>query len=91
MLWYAVCPDRPVLLDIVRDPDRVERNDFFFTTDLAMIPAQLVNHYAGRWSAEDTFRNAKQFLGGQEPQPWQHQGSERAAALSFWLYSVSYG
>ena len=88
VLWYAVCPDRPVLLIIVRDPDRVERDDFFFTTDLSMTPAQVVNHYAGRWSTEDTFRNAKQFLGGQQPQSWKHQGPERAAALSFWLYSA---
>jgi hypothetical protein len=65
VLWYAVCPDRPVLLVIVRDPDGVERDDFFFTTDLVMTPAQVVNPYAGRWSTEDTFRNAKQFLGGQ--------------------------
>jgi hypothetical protein len=40
---------------------------------------------AGRWSIEDTFRNIKQFLGGQSPQTWKAKGLERAAVLSLWL------
>jgi hypothetical protein len=44
--------------------------------------------YAGRWSIEDTFRNTKQLLGGEDPQSWKGQGPERAAALSLWTYSV---
>lgn len=37
---------------------------------------------------EDTFRNTKQLLGGEQPQTWKAQGPERAAALSFWTYSA---
>lgn len=88
VLWYAVCPERQVLLLIVRDPAGKQADDFFFTTDLAAVPAAAVGQYAGRWSIEDTNRNVKQFLGGEEPQVWQDQGPERAAALAFWLSSA---
>lgn len=88
VLWFAVCPERQVLLLIVRDPTGRQDDDFFFTTDLAAVPAEAVGQYAGRWSIEDTNRNVKQFLGGEEPQVWKDQGPERAAALAFWLSSA---
>lgn len=88
VLWYKVSKDRPVLLVIVRDPDGKEADDFFFTTDLTARPAPVTTQYAGRWSIEDTFRDVKQYLGGEDPQTWKSQGPERAAALSFWLYSA---
>lgn len=88
LLWYQVCRDQPVLLVIVRDPARKQPDDYFFTTDLAATPEWVAEHYAGRWSIEDTFRNVKQFLGGEDPQTWKGRGPERAAALSFWIYSA---
>jgi len=90
VLWYEVCPDRPVLLVICRDPQGQEPDDFWFTTDLAATGAQVIEQYAGRWSIEDTFKNVKQYLGGQDPQVWKGQGPERAAAFAFWLYSVTW-
>jgi len=88
VLWYAVCPDRPVLLVIVRDPDGNQPDDFFFTTDLEQSAAVVAAQYGGRWCIEDTFRNVKQVLRGEDPQTWKRQGPERAAALSLWLYSM---
>ena len=35
---------------------------------------------------EDTFKNTKQFLGGQEPQTWKGEGPRRAAAMGFWAW-----
>jgi len=35
-----------------------------------------------------TFKNTKQFLGGQEPQTWKGRGPDRAAGMSLWLYSM---
>jgi hypothetical protein len=87
VIWYAVS-EKPVLLVISRDPEGKEKDDFFVTTDLELSPAKVISGFAGRWSIEDTFKNAKQFIGGQEPQTWKGKGPERAAALSFWLYSV---
>lgn len=87
VVWYKVS-ENPVLLVISRDPKGKEKDDFFFTTDLKLTPAEVISGFAGRWSIEDTFKNTKQFLGGQEPQTFKGKGPERAAALSLWLYSV---
>ncbi|MBI5244123.1 MAG: helix-turn-helix domain-containing protein [Elusimicrobia bacterium] len=37
---------------------------------------------------EDTFRNTKQCLGGEDPQTWKGHGPERAASLSLWIYAA---
>lgn len=87
VLWYHVLKT-PVLLVISRDPAGKERDDFFFTTDLSRTAAQVIGGFSGRWSIEDTFKNTKQFVGGQEPQTWKHQGPERTAMLSLWLGSL---
>jgi hypothetical protein len=87
VVWYHVSKS-PVRLVISRDPAGKERDDFFFTTDVSLAPEQVIGGFAGRWSIEDTFKNTKQFLGGQEPQTWKGQGPERAAMLSLWLSSV---
>lgn len=88
VLWYKVLPLRPVRLVMSRDPHGKERDDFFFTTDLSLSPEEVVYRYSGRWSIEDTFRNVKQYLGGEDPQSWVGTGPERAACFSFLLYSL---
>lgn len=87
VLWYRVLK-QPVLLVISRDPNGKEKDDFFFTTDTNLTGAKVVGGFAGRWCIEDTFKNTKQLLGGQQPQTWKRQGPQRAAALSLWLYSM---
>jgi hypothetical protein len=87
VLWYKVS-HTPVLLVISRDPAGKEPDDFFFTTDLKLTPAEVIGGFAGRWSIEDTFKNTKQLLGGEEPQTWKGKGPERAAVISLWLYSI---
>ena len=88
VLWYTVRPDQLVRLVICRDPDGLEPDDFFFTTNLQATAVQVIDQYAGRWSIEDTFKNVKQLLAGHTPQSWKHQGPERTAAFSLWLYSL---
>jgi len=88
VLWYAVSPKALVRLVISRDPEGHEEDDFLFTTDLNATSESVVSDYAGRWSIEDTFRNVKQYLGGEDPQCWKGPGPERAAAFSFWIYSA---
>lgn len=88
VLWYRVCPKAMVLLVVVRDPEGVEADDYFFTTDLSMAPATVASIYASRWSIEVTNRDAKQVVGAHEPQSWKYQGPERAAALGFWLHAA---
>lgn len=88
VLWYNACPNQEVLLVIARDPNGKEPDDFFFTTNLEASGKAVVEAYYGRWSIEDTFRNTKQYLGGEDPQTWKGEGPLRAAALSFWIYSA---
>jgi hypothetical protein len=90
VLWYHVCKTRPVKLVIARDPDGIEPDDFFFTTDVELAAEVVIAQYSGRWSIEDTFRNTKQFMGGQDPQTWKINGPERAAAFSFIVYSLTW-
>ncbi len=88
VLWYHVCGVRPIRVVVSRDPNGHEKDDFLFTTDLALSPGAVVSHYFGRWPIEDTLRSSKQSLGGEEPQSWKGKGPERAASLAFWLYST---
>lgn len=88
VLWYKVNKHQLLRLVIVRDPDAVQPDDFFITTDLATTGAQTATRYAGRWSIEICFRDVKQHLGGEDPQSWKRQGPERAASLSLWLHAL---
>jgi len=87
VVWYRVS-QQPVLLVISRDPTGKEKDNFFFTTDLSLTAEQVIRGFVGRWSIEDTIKNTKQLVGGQEPQTWKGRGPERAAAISFWISSV---
>jgi len=87
LLWYRVS-QQPILLVISRDTEGKEKDDFLFTTDVTMSPAEVIGCYADRWAIEDTFKNSKQYLGCQEPQTFKGPGPERAAGLSLWLYSM---
>ena len=87
VIWYWVS-HQPILLVISTDPAGKERDDFLFTTDLTMTAAEVLECYNDRWAIEDTFKNTKQLLGGQQPQTFKGKGPERAASLSLWLYSV---
>jgi hypothetical protein len=53
---------------VVRNSPRKEPDDFFFTTDLAISLALVVEIYAVRWSIEMCFREVRQGVAGQEPQ-----------------------
>lgn len=88
VLWYNVNQRDLLRLVIVRDPSGVEPDDFFFTTDLNAVAADVASRYAGRWSIEVCFRDAKQHLGAEDPQSWKRRGPERAAALGLWLHAV---
>ena len=87
VLWPSVTKN-PIKLVICRDPSGKEKDDFFFTTDQEMSASDVLECYGDRWAIEDTFKNAKQSLGVQEPQTYKRQGPERAAALGLWLYSI---
>ena len=90
VLWYRVNKTELVRLVIVRDPKGIEPDDYFFTTDLTATGADILSRYAARWAIEVCFRDTKQDLGGQDPQSFNRQGPERAAALSLWLHAATW-
>jgi hypothetical protein len=88
VLWHKVRRGECVRLVISRDSRGVEKDDFFFTTDLNMDPGLLISCFSNRWSIEDTFRNAKQFLGIEQPQSYKFDGPQKVAALGYAIYSL---
>jgi len=46
-----------------RDPQKPNRQDWFFCTDPAQTPRQIVESFAGRWSIEVTFEELRAHLG----------------------------
>ncbi len=88
VLWYQVSPRRLVRLVVVRDPAGVQPDDFVVTSQPDAAEAEVAAGYAGRWSIEVTNPDAKQALGGEDPQSWKDDGPARAAALSLWLHTA---
>ena len=88
VLCYRACPRRLVRLVIVRDPTATQPDDFFVTSATQHSPAAIASGYTGRCSIEVTNRDAKQALGGEDPQSWKGQRPARAAALSLWLHTA---
>ncbi|MHC4351163.1 MAG: IS701 family transposase [Planctomycetota bacterium] len=87
VLWPSVSR-HPIRLVISRDPQSKEKDNFFFTTDIEMSPADALSCYCDRWAIEDTFKQTKQSLGARQRQSYKGKGPERAAALGLRLYSM---
>lgn len=88
VLWYEVCSARPVRIVIVRDPEGKSDDEFFFTTDLAMAPEEIVHCYTGRWAIEVVFRETKQYLGMNQPQARKKKAVLRITPFCLWLNSL---
>ena len=62
--WYrSGRPLVPVRWVFVRDRSGTHRDDYFFTTDVAMSPWVVIETYTGRWNIETTFQEARSYLG----------------------------
>jgi len=88
VVWHHVLPGKYIRLVISRDPEGIEKDDYFFTTDLQLDVGLLVSCFANRWAIEDTFRNVKQFVGIEQPQSWKGPGPERVAAVGYAIYAL---
>lgn len=63
-LWYSVFGPRAVRVVIVREPADAEGYRIaLITTDIEAAVAEIVAHYADRWSIEVAFQDAKQTVG----------------------------
>jgi DDE superfamily endonuclease len=78
----------PVRWVFVRDLTGTHRDEFFFTTDPALTPAEVIGHYTGRWNIETTFQEARSCLGLETTRGWCAATVLRAAPCLLGLYTV---
>jgi hypothetical protein len=78
----------PLRWVFVRDQTGTHRDEYFFSTDLALTPAAVIGHYTGRWNIETTFEELRAHLGLGTTRGWCRNTVLRAAPCLFGLYSV---
>jgi hypothetical protein len=78
----------PVRWAYVRDRTGTHRDEYFFSTDVAMAPGSIVEGYTGRWSQETAFQEMRPFLGLETTRGWSESTVLRAVPCLFGLYSV---
>lgn len=82
-VWPKVLGLRPILVVLVRDPERKFRDAYLFTTDLNADPSWVIAAYSRRWSIEVAFKASKQVMKIEAPQHWCQQSIEK---LSPWVW-----
>ena len=78
----------PIRWVFVHDCSGTHRDEYFFTTDLAMTPKMIVETFTGRWNIETTFQEMRDYLGLETTRGWTKNTVLRAAPCLFGLYSV---
>jgi hypothetical protein len=72
----------------VRDLSGTHRDEYFYTTDLALTPPEVIEHYARRWNIETTFAEMRAYLGLETTRGRCQKTVLRAEPCLFGLYSV---
>jgi hypothetical protein len=67
-LWFTVAGTRVVRLVVTRDPTGRIEDRAYFSTQPDMSVQELLLHFSRRWLIEVSFRDAKQWLGLEDPQ-----------------------
>lgn len=78
----------PLRWVFVRDRTGTHRDEYFFTTDLALTPTAVIGLYTGRWNLETTFQELRSYVGLETTQGWCRNTVLRAAPCLFGLYTV---
>ena len=87
--WYKAGAGLvPVRWVFVRDREGTHRDEYFFTTDPGLTPAEVIGHYAGRWNIETTFEELRSHLGLETTRGWCKGTVLRAAPCLFGLYTA---
>jgi hypothetical protein len=87
--WYKAGQGLvPVRWVFVRDVSGTHRDEYFFTTDTSLTPAQVIGHYCGRWNIETTFQEARAHLGLEGTRGRCKNTVLRAGPCLLGLYSV---
>src|SRR5947209_6581233 len=87
--WYKAGKGLvPVRWVYVHDLTGTHRDEYFYSTDVAMTPQGIIEEYTGRWSIETTFEDARAYLGLESTRGWCARTVGRAEPCLLGLYSV---
>ena len=78
----------PIRWISVRDQTGTHRDEFFYTTDVTLTAAAIIEYYCGRWNIETTFQEMRSHLGLETTRGRCEKTVTRAARCLFGLYSV---
>jgi hypothetical protein len=72
----------------VHDVTGTHRDEYFFSTDVGMSPARIIEMYTGRWNLETTFEEMRSYGGLETTRGRSKNTVLRAEPCLFGLYSV---
>jgi hypothetical protein len=78
----------PVRWLFVRDHNGRRRDEYFFTTDPAMTPKEIIEAFTGRWCIETTFQQMRSYLGLETTRGRSENTVLRLAPCLFGLYTL---
>lgn len=78
----------PVRWVHVHDIEGTHRDDWVYSTDLTLSPAQIVSFFTGRWPIETTFQEVREHLGFETTRQRTEKSVLRAAPCLLGLFSV---
>ena len=83
------CEMRVVVVRMVDEASgKAEPPVTFYSTDLKMNAASVIESYSKRWAIEETFQEAKEYLGLEEPQCRSRKSVERLVPSILYLHSI---
>lgn len=87
--WYKSAQGLvPVRWVHVRDLEGTHRDDWVYSTDPTLSPAQIVSFFTGRWPIETTFQEVRHHLGFETTRQRREKSVLRAAPCLLGLFSV---
>ena len=87
-LYYTAGGQRLLTIVLVRDTKGERPDQMFYCTRLTWTAREILSCYAGRWSIEVAFENAKQLLGFEDPANRKPKAVERTAPMALLLYTL---
>lgn len=87
--WYRAGEDlTPVRWVYVKDRTGTHRDEYFFTSDPALTPRQIVETYTARWNIETTFQEMRASLKVDKTRGWTENTVLRTTPCLMGLYGV---
>ena len=72
---------------MVKTPDGKNAAEAFFSTDIDMVPADIIKNFVLRWNLEVTFEETRAHLGVETQRQWSDKAISRTTPLLMRLFS----